>query len=593
MDRVGGSAKEAVKRGLLLASIIAIAGFFRFDGLGVPSYWLDEILHQNITTSAESQPWWRWLTGFERENGPLYYATQVAGRLFGTSEFAGRLVPALFGVAAIVLVALISRTAALLLAVSPLAVYFSREARPYSLFTLLAAALIVLLLRKRTASACAVIVATLYTGAMGAPVVAGALVVALLLRARWVAGVAAGTLALFPLLYRTNTHVTGNTPFPSPDLSFFMALLRNFSVTALEAKAGGRAAVAMFVLAVVGAVVLARRDRRGAIVVIGMTVVPLAVTLGTLWKFDHWYGARYIVPSVGGYAVLAGCGIEALTRRFKPAAIVIAAFFMWQAWPALRTEAWQKIDWRTIADKLAQYAQPGDIVIAGEQWSEAGLRYYLHGRVRLEGVPYPPVVQALINDHPHAWLVTDVKGSNETRAWMCRFPIVLASGMDGFRVHYAGDFLRERAGPAEFRAVAAAMGPHAIIDLAAAENRFLDSGWANPEGFRWAVGRRSSVTFPSWGQHDRVVRIHVMPFVNALFPQQIVTILLNEKVIARVAPEPGWSDQSFSAPAAGWKKIRLGWHFARAGNRRRSSRYSRTRRSPGPARIAPRRTASA
>src|SRR5207244_6709231 len=101
---------------------------------------------------------------------------------------------------------------------------------------------------------------------------------------------------------------------------------------------------------------------------------------------------------------------EELTRRFKPAAIAIVAVFAWQAWPALRTEAWQKIDWRAIADKLAQYARPGDVVIAGEQWSEAGLRYYLRGRVRLEGVPYPQVAEALTYAHPGTWPATERNG---------------------------------------------------------------------------------------------------------------------------------------------------------------------------------------
>jgi hypothetical protein len=563
VDRLGRRAEDAVA---LIA--VAVGAFLRFDGLGTPSYWLDEILHQNVTTIAMAQPWWRWLIGFERENGPLYYLTQLAARLFGRSEFAGRLFPALFGVAAIVLVWLVRRDgiAAMLLAVSPLAVYFSREARPYSLLAMLAAALIVLLLRGRTWATCAAIVATLYAGAMGAPIVAGALIVALLLRQWWVAGVAAGAFALFPLLYRTNTHVTGNTPFPSLDPTFALTLMRNFSVTALDVPVAGRAAVAMFTLVVVGAVVLARRERRTAIVVIGMTAVPLAVTLGALWKFEHWYGPRYIVPCTAGYALLAGCGIEALTRRFKPAALVIAALFAWQAWPAVRTEAWQKLDWRAIADKLVRYARPGDVIVAGEQWSEAGLRYYLRGRVRLEGIPYAPVAQAFVNGHPHCWLVSDVNGSNATRQWMCGFPVVLTSALDRFRVHYTGDFLRERAGPAEWRAVSAAMGAHALIDLTTPQNRFLDSGWAGPEGFRWAVGTHASVTFPRWGARDRSIRMRLAPMDYPKLLPQTLRASLNGQPIGTMTLAAGWSERALVAPARAWRDgmNTLAFDFGRA-----------------------------
>ena len=92
MDRLGRHTKDAIA---LIA--VAVGAFLRFDGLGVPSYWLDEILGQTLTTKVAVQPWWRWLIGFAEEHGPLYYASQLVGRIFGTSEFAGRLVPALFG----------------------------------------------------------------------------------------------------------------------------------------------------------------------------------------------------------------------------------------------------------------------------------------------------------------------------------------------------------------------------------------------------------------------------------------------------------------------------------------------------------------
>ena len=41
------------------------------------------------------------MVGFAEEHGPLYYASQLIGRALGTSEFAGRLLPAIFGIATI------------------------------------------------------------------------------------------------------------------------------------------------------------------------------------------------------------------------------------------------------------------------------------------------------------------------------------------------------------------------------------------------------------------------------------------------------------------------------------------------------------
>src|SRR5512134_3068869 len=122
----------------ILGGALIVGAFLRFDDLGGPSFWMDEILHQILTSRASvEEPWWRWITGFEPENGPLYYATQLATRLGGTSEAAARSAAALFGLLSIAVVFLAAEresdavVAALLLAVSPLHVYYSREARPY------------------------------------------------------------------------------------------------------------------------------------------------------------------------------------------------------------------------------------------------------------------------------------------------------------------------------------------------------------------------------------------------------------------------------------------------------------------------------
>ena len=57
----------AAARWALLAAVVAIAAFLRFDDLGGPSYWLDEILHQNFTSAAAAQPLWRWLVSVDGE----------------------------------------------------------------------------------------------------------------------------------------------------------------------------------------------------------------------------------------------------------------------------------------------------------------------------------------------------------------------------------------------------------------------------------------------------------------------------------------------------------------------------------------------
>ena len=138
MDAMGRRAENALTILLLLAAL-SIGAFLRFDALGEPSYWLDEVLDAHFSRDALNHPWWHWITGFGREHGPLHFAIQ----LFTWDEFTGRLPAGLFGLAAIVACFFVvekraATIAALLIATSPFHVYYSREARPYALLMLLA-----------------------------------------------------------------------------------------------------------------------------------------------------------------------------------------------------------------------------------------------------------------------------------------------------------------------------------------------------------------------------------------------------------------------------------------------------------------------
>ena len=574
MDQLGRRAEDPLIQGLLLAAAIGVATFLRFDGLGRPSYWLDEILGQNLTKKAMATVWWRWFAGFAEEHGPLYYATQVATRSFGSTEAAGRLAPALFGIATVAIVwfaaramegrdSIVAPVSAILLAVSPVHVYYSREARPYALLAFLTAVLVLLLLRVPHIVPIGIVLLLItYTSAVAAPVAAAAVVIAIALRRWTIAAIASAALVLVPLLYRTTTGVAERPGFPHLDGAFFMALLRTFSVSALGARIGGRTAVAMLVFAVIGAVALSRRNREAAIILVGMTVVPLTITLAALRAFGHWYSVRYVSSSLIGYVLLAGAGISAVAqlanRASLVAGVVIAAAIAAQGWMPARTEPFRKVDWSAIASTIWRYAHREDVIVAVEPWSEVPLRYYLGRlpkRATLEGVPYAPVAEALVGTHPATWLVSAGFSDSAVRSWMCRYPMVLASPLENFRMHYAsatGDFLRERGGPAEQRALAAALGPHFIIDMAAAENRFLEGGWADPEGFRWATGTRASVAFPRWGPHDRVIRMRVLPLDHPSLPPQTVRASLNGKPFGEITLNPGWSERALFAPSSIW-----------------------------------------
>lgn len=612
--------KRARVAGLaLFATVLALAAFIRFDHLGAPSYWLDEILGDGLTTSAAQAPWWRWLTGLEHEHGPLYYATQLLTRLAGRDEGAGRLAAALFGIATIPLVYLAARkasrhmpgagiAAATILAMSPLHVYYSREARPYSLLMFLTAALLVAILElRRLGIVIGLLIALLYTTAVGGPVLLAAAVA--LLGASWlthdpvdrrrhrIAGAGAVLmLALLPLLYGIS-HASASTP-PAPQLNrdLLATLGRAFTVSATGQ--GGRTitTIALLLFAAIGLASFGRSDRRAALIVTVMTLLPVAFALASLTAIGHWFAPRYASPALVGFVVLSGIGISA-TARWAAApvrrrwsergemtaaclALLLSATVAADTWRAVRTESLQKLDWRSIGATLEQHVRPGDVILAAEPWSEVCLRYYMRSlpaRVRLIGVDSVTMAQILMQSAPATWMVTaGFSGNTSLREWMCGYPLLLASPLEELRVHYAPSarhFLWERSGPAELRAVAGSLGPRiAALQIGRDDAMLLGPGWADPEGdkgseFRWATGSEASLLVPRIGRRDRVIRIHAMPFSYRGLPAQRIRLAVNGHVVGDVAMADGWHDYRFVAPAAVWLDgaDRLTFSFLRTG----------------------------
>src|SRR4051794_3953028 len=86
---------------IFLTLTVMGGAWLRLCGLGKPSLWLDEIYIVDLLSKARHYPLWRWLVGFQPENGPLYFAGELAGTFLPTPELAARMAPALCGIAAI------------------------------------------------------------------------------------------------------------------------------------------------------------------------------------------------------------------------------------------------------------------------------------------------------------------------------------------------------------------------------------------------------------------------------------------------------------------------------------------------------------
>ena len=121
--------------------LIIIGAFLRLYHLDFNSFWLDEA-STNIFTQQSILNYWQLLSDLGEVHPPLFYIVEKLILPFGNSEFLYRLFPALFGIATIPLFYLIGKKMfdceiglimAALLTVSPFHVYFSQDARMYTM----------------------------------------------------------------------------------------------------------------------------------------------------------------------------------------------------------------------------------------------------------------------------------------------------------------------------------------------------------------------------------------------------------------------------------------------------------------------------
>ncbi|MDA8019284.1 MAG: hypothetical protein MPN21_17730 [Thermoanaerobaculia bacterium] len=365
VDFLFGLPNPARRRLLASAFLVLLvtAAFLRFDGLGEPSLWLDEILHVEQTRRAmaemEGVSWMEWPSALsiDRENGALYYAGQaVALSVFGQDEarveFAARWMPALAGVSTVAVLFFVvlraSRSSAValvamaLLAVAPLHVDYSREGRPYSV-VLLATTLLLLLGfqdRKRWVVPAIGLVAmsTACLGAVAAPVLVAFVPVATAsywlrkraLYRRWhwrrdlLLAIACGlALVLMAFLFPTVpglSQVTGATveaPDHGGDLSFVSPvsarslgrLLSSLTTSGLDSSTAGWLSFALLAVGLWGAVRWTLEDTPSALWIVGLWLLPIAGWLVLLYRFEHWYNVRYTSAALPAFLALVAYGL--------------------------------------------------------------------------------------------------------------------------------------------------------------------------------------------------------------------------------------------------------------------------------------------
>jgi len=420
----------------LLLALLAVALVARFGTLGLQSFWYDEaytpvhVVHRGLGATLRS-------VAHTENNPPLWYVLAWGwSRVLGSGVLALRSLSALAGVATVAVAWATGRelgtrrTAVVLgamVAVNPLFVWYSQEARPYALFGLLSAASLLLFLRcwrepspgRLTAWSAASVLAvlthyfaaflvgteallllTLLVGPLRERLsaIVGAPRTQLLARGPLLLAVGALVvcgLALAPLVLAQGGHGTqwiGRWP-----LSARLVAIPGYYLLGGQSSAFGHALLLVCLLPLLAVVGLLPGLERGEgravtlLILLGAAclILPLALALG---------GADYLAPRnvIVAWVPLTGALAVVLSgRQAGRAGTVLAALICFAAAAVLvvidLSPRLQRGDWQGVAAALKGGA-PDRAVVTVELGS-APLEYYLPG-LR----PLTPTRTALVSE---------------------------------------------------------------------------------------------------------------------------------------------------------------------------------------------------
>jgi len=391
----------------IVAGLTALAAAVRFPTLGLQSYHHDEIV-----TATRILPAGFWdamdAVGFSESAPPLYYALAWLWTQFtGTGEYGLRSISALAGVATVPVAygigdALRGRrtgiAAAALVAVNPMLVWYSQEARAYALFALLTALSLLYFLRALDSGErrdfvvwgtfSALALATHYFAVFPVAVEA----IWLLRRQRRdalpglaiVAGVGA-LLAPLALHQMSIGHAEwiGNHTLGNRLWGTGMAFLLGETGEIVARPERPLLALVPALLAIVAlALVLLRGDRderRAAAmpVLLAAVTVAIPVAIGLLNQSKDYVLARNLMPAL--VPLLAALAVGFTLRRARRigtalCVLLVAYSLAFSVWASV-SPALQRPGWSAVADALGEPRQPRAMVT----WAlgEASLRYYL------------------------------------------------------------------------------------------------------------------------------------------------------------------------------------------------------------------------
>jgi uncharacterized membrane protein len=390
-----------------LAAILLLACALRLHDLGRQSLWTDEAFsfHGAVASVGDA---FQFLLG-DSVHPPLYYFIQRLALVFGTTEFALRYPAAMYGLVSVAVVARLGRIwvgrwaalmAALFVAFSPFAIWYSHEARMYSLLMLLGLGVMDYfqrLLFRRFSRADFFFFTLLSAGAylshyfgLYLPLIQFVYLVLTFrfnfrhLRTWFLVQL----LAIVPIalwlvaLYSTGAFFGISWIQPPQWLDPFLTLQNFVTGYGSDAWRWG-AALAMLALIILGAIGTYRRTPMSLVLIL-WAGLPLLVTLLMSLRRPT-YVDRFLIGSLPPLMVLAAVGLGMVWRRNYWGGAILAASLtvamLASSWGLFDASSYPKEDWRGLAQTIAAHQKPDDKIVLRFLYYYLPFAYYYQAGV--------------------------------------------------------------------------------------------------------------------------------------------------------------------------------------------------------------------
>lgn len=394
-----------------LAGLTALGIAVRFASLGVQSYHHDEVITAARVIPGDFLDMLRQVKESE-SNPPLYYVLAWAwAKVFGTGEIGLRSLSALFGAATVPVAYLIGRElageraatiVAAIVAVNPMLIWYSQEARSYVLLVFFGALALLFFVRALRngqgrdlafwALASALALCSHYFAVFAVAIEGAWLLVAL--RSRWrvvlpaLAAVLTVGLALLPLISAqvNPTHIgwIDHSPLPTRLLETGVSFLVGETGHVIAEPPREHYALIPVVLIGVALLLVALRgtprERRTAGMMLAIGVGAVLLASGAALAGKDYVVERNLLPALIPIAAAAAVGFATSGARRTGAVCAALLCAYWLAFDVYvaRTPNLQRPDFRDLTERLGAPRQPRAIVT----WKLAAdpIQFYLDGR---------------------------------------------------------------------------------------------------------------------------------------------------------------------------------------------------------------------